>query len=247
MNIFIMSVHLPVWVEQLCSHWMDFHEIWYLRIFKKSVTTVQVSLQLNKSKGYFTWGPIYIFLIISPSFLLKWETFQTKVAEKIKTHILRSVTFIENRAIHEVMWKNIVEWGRPQMKIWRMLDTQGYKYTYSGSVILTAFPLQHLLHEHASVLHYIYTDCLVLFHCHLYCLFVSPLPFPLLFTILLLFFFPLMFPAISFSYSFLPCPSSTTQDTSTLIPLHLGLVLRDYPPLYFSVTELFSVLISFLF
>jgi len=25
---------LSVRVEQLCSHWMDFHEIWYLNIFR---------------------------------------------------------------------------------------------------------------------------------------------------------------------------------------------------------------------
>jgi len=37
--------------------------------------------------------------------------FQTKVAEKIKTHILCSVTFSENRAIYETMWENIVERG----------------------------------------------------------------------------------------------------------------------------------------
>jgi hypothetical protein len=43
-------------------------------------------------------------------FFLEWEMFQTKVVEKIKTHILCSVTFFfENRAVYEIMWKNIVE------------------------------------------------------------------------------------------------------------------------------------------
>jgi len=42
--------------------------------------------------------------------------FQTKVVEKIKTHILCSVTFFffENRAFYEIMCKNILEPGRPQ-------------------------------------------------------------------------------------------------------------------------------------
>ena len=55
-------------------------------------------------------------------FSLQWEMFQTKVVEKIKTHILCSVTFFspENRAVYEVMSKNTVEPGRPQMAIWRM-------------------------------------------------------------------------------------------------------------------------------
>jgi hypothetical protein len=54
-------------------------------------------------------------------FFLEWEMFQTKFVENIKTHLLCSVTFFENRAVYEIMWKNIVERGRPQMTIWRML------------------------------------------------------------------------------------------------------------------------------
>jgi hypothetical protein len=41
--------------------------------------------------------------------------FQTEV-EKIKTHILCSLTFFsENRAVCEMMWKNWVEPERPQV------------------------------------------------------------------------------------------------------------------------------------
>jgi len=46
--------------------------------------------------------------------------FQTKVAEKIKTHILYQVTSFKNRAIYQIMWKNTVDTDRPQMTIWRM-------------------------------------------------------------------------------------------------------------------------------
>jgi len=46
--------------------------------------------------------------------------FQIKVVENIKTHILSSVTFFENRTVYEIMWKNTVEQGRPQLTIWRM-------------------------------------------------------------------------------------------------------------------------------
>jgi hypothetical protein len=36
--------------------------------------------------------------------------FQTKVAEKVKTHILCSITFFfENLVVYEIMWKNTVE------------------------------------------------------------------------------------------------------------------------------------------
>jgi len=47
--------------------------------------------------------------------------FQTKVAEKIKTHITCSITFFPPiRALYEIMWKNIVEPDRPQMTQRRM-------------------------------------------------------------------------------------------------------------------------------
>jgi len=43
------------------------------------------------------------------------------VAGKIKTHILCSIFFFsfENRAVYEIMWKNIVQSDRPQMTIWQ--------------------------------------------------------------------------------------------------------------------------------
>jgi hypothetical protein len=44
------------------------------------------------------------------------KMFQTKVVEKIKTHISCSITFF-NRAIYEIMWKNILEPDMPQMTI----------------------------------------------------------------------------------------------------------------------------------
>ena len=60
------------------------------------------------------------FLSYLVNFFLEWKMFQTKLVEKLKTHILCSVTFFLNRAFYEIMWKNIVEWGRQQMLIWRM-------------------------------------------------------------------------------------------------------------------------------
>jgi len=61
----------------------------------------------------------------------------TKAAEKIKTHFLY-------RAVCEIMWKNVVEPGRPQMTIWRMSVAcciPKATDTHSEYVILIAFPL----------------------------------------------------------------------------------------------------------
>jgi hypothetical protein len=68
-----------------------------------------------------------------------------KVLEKIKKHILCSVTFFkEKHAVCELMWKNIVERSRPQMKIWRMRIAcwiPKAKNRHSDYVILITFPL----------------------------------------------------------------------------------------------------------
>ena len=45
---------------------------------------------------------------------------ETKVIERIKTHILCSITVFENHTVYEIMWKNIVELGGPQMTLLHM-------------------------------------------------------------------------------------------------------------------------------
>ena len=59
----ILSV--TVRMEQLGYHWKGYHEIWYGRIFRKSIENVQVSLKFNKNNEYFTWRPMYIYDSIS--------------------------------------------------------------------------------------------------------------------------------------------------------------------------------------
>ena len=69
---------------------------------------------------------------------------QTKVVEEIKTHILYSVTFFENRSVFEIMWKNMIEPDRPQMTIWCMHIAcwiTKAKNTHLEYVIRTAYPL----------------------------------------------------------------------------------------------------------
>jgi hypothetical protein len=48
------SVRPSVRVEQLGSHCRDFHEIWYLSIFQKSVKKIQVLYKYDKNNRYFT-------------------------------------------------------------------------------------------------------------------------------------------------------------------------------------------------
>jgi hypothetical protein len=68
----------------------------------------------------------------------------------------------ENRVVYEIMWKNMVEPDRPQIRrmrvaCWICKATN----IHSQYVTLIAFPLQRWLHERASVLLYTYIDRLV--------------------------------------------------------------------------------------
>jgi hypothetical protein len=110
----------------------------------------------------------YTFLIIYRSVLRMREMFQTKVVEKIKTHILCSITFFsfsENRAVYEIVWGKKCRVGqatddsvtrRMRVACWISKATN----THSEYVILTAFLLQQWLNERASILRCTYMACL---------------------------------------------------------------------------------------
>ena len=61
---------------------------------------------------------------MSRSFLLRMENILDKICRENQiTHFISSnfyFFFFANRTFYEIMWKNCVERGRPQMKIWRM-------------------------------------------------------------------------------------------------------------------------------
>ena len=85
--------------------------------------------------------------------------FCSKFVDKPKTtHFLfNTFNFFKNRAVFEIMWKNIVLPDRPQMTIWRMriaCRIPKATNTHSEYVMLIAFPLQQLLHERPSMLRY---------------------------------------------------------------------------------------------
>jgi hypothetical protein len=72
------SVHIEVG-----SHWTDFYEIWYLSVFGKSVEKIQAQLKSHKNNMK---NNVYFWSYLT-QFFLKLKMFQTKVTEKLKTHI----------------------------------------------------------------------------------------------------------------------------------------------------------------
>jgi len=86
-----------------------------------------------------------------------------KAVEKIETHILCSIIFFsETRALYEIRWKNVAEWDRPQITIWRMRIACWVRKatnTYSEYVTLAAFLLQQWMRY--VTLHMHYLSCLI--------------------------------------------------------------------------------------
>ena len=73
--------------------WADFHEIWYLGIFRNSAEKIQSSLISEENNECWTRKPVNFFLPCLAKFLLQWEMFWTNVVEKTKTHFVFSNLF----------------------------------------------------------------------------------------------------------------------------------------------------------
>ena len=117
-----VSVCPPVRMAKLGSHWTDFHEIWYLSIFRKKKYCWKHSyfikiwqewpvlyMQTDIHSRYCTWRPIYSFDHISLSSSLNAKWFGRKVLEKTKnTFCAQYIFFSENSGAYEIMWKIII-------------------------------------------------------------------------------------------------------------------------------------------
>jgi len=150
---YAMSVPQPVrpstCMEELGSRWTDIHEIWYLSVSTPHLPKKRICPE--NSSFIKIWEEKWVLCVKTnihvwsyrAQLFVEWETSQTKVVEKIKTHFMFSNLLFESRAVCEIMWKNTV---------WPDKATN----THSDYVILIVFPLQQWLHDHTSALHYTY-------------------------------------------------------------------------------------------
>jgi hypothetical protein len=70
-------------------------------------------LGLNVLLDTLIWKPVYIYDI--PQFFLKWEMFQTTVAEKTKRHLLCSINSFSRKSCRlEITCKTMVQPDRTQ-------------------------------------------------------------------------------------------------------------------------------------
>jgi len=111
----VISVRRPLRMEQLGSHWTDFHRIRYLSIqVRLNLTRILDTVEEDK----------YIFMTIYFSFILRIGNDSEKICGR--NHNTRFIfcnfflTFVFKCAVYEVMWKNMVDPGRLQVLIWRV-------------------------------------------------------------------------------------------------------------------------------
>jgi hypothetical protein len=141
-------------MEQLGSHWKDFHEIWHLSTFRNSVQKIKVSLKSDKNNGYFTWRPKYIF-ILSRSVLLRMRNVSDKSCrENQNTHYMFNNLF----QISCRLWGNVKKYvGARQatddniiwsMRIgcWITKATNTYSEYVSTVTMVIRAPLNVILH-----------------------------------------------------------------------------------------------------
>ena len=123
-------------MEQLGSHWTNFHEIWYLWIFRKLSRKIQVSLKSDHNNGNFIWRPINIFNI-SYTFLLRIRNVSEKICKENQNTHFGSVTFFRKSCR---LWDNVEIYCRAEQAMddnmahaHCLLDTLGYKHTHCFS------------------------------------------------------------------------------------------------------------------
>jgi hypothetical protein len=84
---------------------------------KLSANLYEVSLKSDKNNEYLNEDQ-YTFLIISRSVLHRMRNISDKnCTENQNTHFVFSNVSLDNRSFYEIMWKNIVERGKPQITI----------------------------------------------------------------------------------------------------------------------------------
>jgi hypothetical protein len=89
----------------------------YFTLFRKSVAKIKLASKYDKNNGYFTWRPMWIYDNISLHSSYNETCLRQKMQRKSKHKFYVQKLFSESRIVYEIMWKNMVEPGRPQMTI----------------------------------------------------------------------------------------------------------------------------------
>jgi len=164
---FVMFVRLSVRLsgcpsvsmEKLGSHWTDFHEIWYLSIFRKCQENLIFINIRQESQVLYTNTSVHLWAHVA-WFFLEWEMFQMKAVNIIRTHILYTVMFFRTPFFNEILWKKYCRAGQitdnNMAHVRYTLDTYGYKnilrrgntYCFSTITLVVQTPLNNTSYVH---------------------------------------------------------------------------------------------------
>ena len=159
----LASSRLSAHMEQFGSHWAHLNETWCLSVFREYAEKIQVSLKFDGMTGT-PQEDRCTFSIISRGIIRRMRNVSGKVVQKIKTHVLCSVTFPRKSCL---LWDNVEKCERAGQATdgnitWRMrfacwvTKATGTHYEY---VILIAVPRHQWLRERPSVLRCKYSAC----------------------------------------------------------------------------------------
>ena len=136
----------------------------YLIIFREAVEKFQVSLKSDKN-NWFLHEALCTFMILSRWIILSIRnvSYEGSIENETTHSVFSNIFFsLENLAVYEIIWKNIVDQARSQTTVRRMCIACWIPKatdTHSEYVILIAFPLQQWLSEHGSMSRYPYNAC----------------------------------------------------------------------------------------
>jgi hypothetical protein len=138
-----LSVCLSVRMEQLGSHWTDFHDTWFVSIFRNYVEKFKIHYNLTRITGTLH-EDLCTFLIIFLSFLLTRRNFVNKFVEKIKTRILCSISSCFRKLC--CSWDNVEKYCRDgqatndnMAHAHFTLGTWSYKHNWEHAIVLFFF------------------------------------------------------------------------------------------------------------
>jgi hypothetical protein len=103
--------------REVCFRWTYFHEVLYLKSFRKSLE--QVSLKYDNNNGYFTWDFCTVMIIFRWILLRTWNILG-EICTKFETLILYLIHFLMKIMPfkrYERNFKNTVQPDRAQMTI----------------------------------------------------------------------------------------------------------------------------------
>ena len=159
-------------MEKLGSHWTYFHEIWYLRIFRRSIKKIKASWKSDRHNRYSTWRSVYVYnSILLIFFKFRNVSYKKFFKENQNTHFTFN-NFFPRKSRR--LWDNVAKYGtagqttddniiqRMRFACWITKATD----IHSEFVIIITFPRQRRLRERAWMLHYSILSVLFSLHIH---------------------------------------------------------------------------------